>query len=558
VFENSIPFLENTEDSDAEEVSEALDSNGERVQSGEVSEAPKRKRHKNMDDEGIEYSSKDCEPYFPKGEVREIMRLRWYEPAENGVFEFNEGEKFDNKKQYLLNANEIPIQRFVNQKVFIPEDDPSIYVVGPNKINGLRFNFNNKEDRDKYSIYWLNNKYLDRMVRLGFEQTQQGIKDYTEAVFLQPYEDGIWEGYLHRPLNRHDLHNYLEYLISNDPSKPKHYTPILVDMLLYDTNGEVVVDKDTGHLLFKKPNDITMNMSNAGAINAPDAGTMNAPETKKVNVMGRGVVSASLRDHYTTPEWCIEKLVPILFIAYGSTELTIYDPCCGSSRMIGSTLQKYAMEDYNVKYKIIEDDLHYHPDKKNYLLNDSVPQYDILITNPPFSGKNKLHFLVKAYQSKAPWILLLPLQVLVPVDNMRLFNTYGIRIYLLTPSPRFLDENGIEKSIRECGWFFWDGNEAKNSIQMEYLVKKSVKKGCHCSLHEYVDYFQNVAKEFYDSSHGGDENTMNEDDNASKSENSVLDVDNQTSNSQGSVSNALNDMTLQSQESENIEMNQTK
>lgn len=98
VLDNSIPFLENMEDSVAEAL-EALNDNGEISSTGEVLQAPKKKRYKNMDDQGIDYLSKECEPYFPKGEVRKIMKRRWYSPAENGVFKFNEGEKFDTKKQ---------------------------------------------------------------------------------------------------------------------------------------------------------------------------------------------------------------------------------------------------------------------------------------------------------------------------------------------------------------------------------------------------------------------------------------------------------------------------
>lgn len=494
-----------------------------------------------MDEMGIDYLCKDCEPYFPAGEIREIMKKKWFEYIEQGIYSFNEGEKLDSKGQYLLNSDDIPITRLLPYNVVIPEDDPTIYIVGSNRIEGFKFNFNNATDRDKFRAYWENKNLFNKMEKLNYKNDEDGIKAFTEAHFLQPYEEGLWEGYLYRPLNRHDLYNYLEYLIS-DP-KPRHYIPITEDLLMYDDKNEVIVNEETGKPLFYESKDVKNNMTtnvimttndnvnmdvdktNNQVVQQSNNTTTNNNTSKKKASINRGVVSDSLSDHYTTPSWCVEKLVDFLVSVYGQANLTIYDPCCGKNRIIGLTLKRRALEDYGINYTIIEDDLYHHPDNKNFLLNTNIPYYEVLITNPPYSGRNKLNFLTKVYKSGKPWAMLLPLQSLVPVDNMRLFYTYGVKIFLLTPSPRFLDDNGKEKSIRECGWFFWDGDFTKNKgIEMQYFVKKTVRKNCHCELSEYVDYFENMAKESL--SGNSIRNDMDDDDALSKSEESVLDMNN--------------------------------
>jgi len=69
-----------------------------------------------------------------------------------------------------------------------------------------------------------------------------------------------------------------------------------------------------------------------------------------------------------------------------------------------------------------EDFLHYEP--KNY---------DMIITNPPFSLKNE--FLKRAYELKKPFMFLLPLTALEGKKRGELFTAEGIQ--LLIPNKRF-------------------------------------------------------------------------------------------------------------------------
>ena len=54
--------------------------------------------------------------------------------------------------------------------------------------------------------------------------------------------------------------------------------------------------------------------------------------------------------------------------------------------------------------KVIHENRDFYADVKN----KTVPEYDILITNPPYSGDNKEKCVEFAAQSGKPWLLLLP------------------------------------------------------------------------------------------------------------------------------------------------------
>lgn len=59
--------------------------------------------------------------------------------------------------------------------------------------------------------------------------------------------------------------------------------------------------------------------------------------------------------------------------------------------------------------------------------------YDMIITNPPYSIKNK--FLKRAYDLNKPFMFLLPLTTLEGIDRGAMFNQKGIQ--LLIPNKRF-------------------------------------------------------------------------------------------------------------------------
>ena len=81
---------------------------------------------------------------------------------------------------------------------------------------------------------------------------------------------------------------------------------------------------------------------------------------------------------------------------------------------------------------------------------NDFPEYDILITNPPFSIKDK--FLEEAYKRGKPFAILLPITALEGIKRQEMYKKYGIEI--LFPAKR-IDFNGKKAPWFYCAWFCW-------------------------------------------------------------------------------------------------------
>ena len=81
---------------------------------------------------------------------------------------------------------------------------------------------------------------------------------------------------------------------------------------------------------------------------------------------------------------------------------------------------------------------------------NEFPEYDILITNPPYSLKDK--FLEEAYNRGKPFAMLLPITALEGLKRQTLYKKYGIEI--LFPKRR-IDFNGKGSPWFYTAWFCW-------------------------------------------------------------------------------------------------------
>jgi len=81
------------------------------------------------------------------------------------------------------------------------------------------------------------------------------------------------------------------------------------------------------------------------------------------------------------------------------------------------------------------------------------PDYDILITNPPFSLKDK--FLEEAYKRGKPFAILLPITALEGIKRQEMYKKNGIQI--LFPKRR-IDFNGKKAPWFYTAWFCWKLN----------------------------------------------------------------------------------------------------
>eukprot|EP01039_Chlorochromonas_danica_P008881 gene8881-9796_t len=107
-------------------------------------------------------------------------------------------------------------------------------------------------------------------------------------------------------------------------------------------------------------------------------------------------------DHFETPLQAYEDLHPVLTLlceTLGKTpaDLTIYDPYYCQGQMV--ELMK------SLGYtKVINRNRDFYEDIKR----KNIPEHDILITNPPYSGEHKVRLLDFLHSNSRPFALLLP------------------------------------------------------------------------------------------------------------------------------------------------------
>lgn len=81
---------------------------------------------------------------------------------------------------------------------------------------------------------------------------------------------------------------------------------------------------------------------------------------------------------------------------------------------------------------------------------EDKPDYDIIVTNPPYSMKDK--FLDEAYKRGKPFAFLLPITALEGLKRQSLYKKHGLQI--LFPKRR-TDFNGKKSPWFYTAWFCW-------------------------------------------------------------------------------------------------------
>jgi hypothetical protein len=132
-------------------------------------------------------------------------------------------------------------------------------------------------------------------------------------------------------------------------------------------------------------------------------------------------------DELYTPDSVIDLLLPFI-----SKEKTIFECAVGSGKLRDKMIKE--------GYSVISSDSFF----------TENPDYDILITNPPYSLKDK--FLEEAYKRGKPFALLLPITALEGIKRQSLYKKYGIEI--LFPKRR-TDFNGKGSPWFYTAWFCW-------------------------------------------------------------------------------------------------------
>ena len=142
----------------------------------------------------------------------------------------------------------------------------------------------------------------------------------------------------------------------------------------------------------------------------------------KLKLMGR-----NHSDELYTPDTALDILLPYL-----PKDKTVFECAVGT----GKLKDKMERDGYEV---VTSDDFF-----------NEYPEYDILVTNPPFSLKDS--FLEEAYKRGKPFAILLPITALEGLKRQRMYREHGIEI--LFPLRR-TDFNGKGSPWFYTAWFCW-------------------------------------------------------------------------------------------------------
>lgn len=160
-------------------------------------------------------------------------------------------------------------------------------------------------------------------------------------------------------------------------------------------------------------------------------------------------------DECYTPEEAIIPLLPFL-----KEESLIWDCAFGSGRLA----KHFNKHGFNVigypNYDFLQED------------SEKLGVFDIIITNPPYSLKDK--FLEKAFKLEKPFAFLLPLTTLEGIKRGKMFKDSGIQIIIPNRRINFEIPSGKKSSWFATAWFCWKFNLPKDLMFVE-LNKGEVK-----------------------------------------------------------------------------------
>ena len=164
-------------------------------------------------------------------------------------------------------------------------------------------------------------------------------------------------------------------------------------------------------------------------------------ETKKklkIQMNGRS-------DEFMTPEFAINPLLPYL-----NNFKTIWECAWGK----GSLAKHFEKKGFEVIGEPFKDFL-------NKDLGLNIDGFDIIITNPPYSLKDK--FLERCYELKKPFALLMPLTALEGKKRGELYKKHGIQLIIPNKRINFVTPSGKGSGAWfQTAWFTYGLNLPKD------------------------------------------------------------------------------------------------
>jgi hypothetical protein len=150
-------------------------------------------------------------------------------------------------------------------------------------------------------------------------------------------------------------------------------------------------------------------------------------------------------DECYTPNYAIEPLLEFI-----PKDKTIYEPTSNISSNIVSFLNE---NEFNCIASNGRD-----------FLKDDLPNFDIIITNPPYSKKDK--FIEKCYELGKPFALLMPVTALQGNKRGQWFMKNNIEVLVLNQRVDFTGKGSPHFGV---AWFCWN-------LLSQHLLFKNITK----------------------------------------------------------------------------------
>jgi hypothetical protein len=137
-----------------------------------------------------------------------------------------------------------------------------------------------------------------------------------------------------------------------------------------------------------------------------------------------------------------------------------FEPCAGSGN-ISNALTEMGLKN------VISRDKFALPEKHDFLVDKDPEDFDIIVTNPPFSVKEEIIKKVLTYPPTVKVILLLPYQFMATKMAWDNFKDKNIHIDLLSPNPKFVSEHK-DKPIDSvsCAWYYFNFPPIQTNISL--------------------------------------------------------------------------------------------
>ena len=154
-------------------------------------------------------------------------------------------------------------------------------------------------------------------------------------------------------------------------------------------------------------------------------------------------------DEYFTPSYAVK---PILKYITKDIKI-IWEPTDFGESKITKILKMEGYKVYSTSFNFLEKEI----DK----------DYDMIITNPPYSLKTE--FLERCYHLGKPFMMLLPITALEGIKRSELFRKFGIQVIIFDRRVNFITEKN-SSSWFNTSWFCWKVLE--KDLNFEKLNKK--------------------------------------------------------------------------------------